>query len=66
VGAHLPSLGRLPVGGYMTSCDARLVQSQTLPSQRRALPLSLDEYLFPFPLRVGADRGSPGKTAAEQ
>jgi len=24
-----------------------------LPSQRRVLPLSLDQYLFPFALRVG-------------
>jgi len=47
-GAHLPSLGR-------SACDVRLVQKPDLllPFQRRALPLFLDQYLFPFALMVG-------------
>jgi len=59
-GAYLPSLGRSACRWiYDRSCDFQLVQSQTydyLPSAEhwcRALPLFLDQNLFPFPLSVG-------------
>jgi len=50
-GAHLPSLGRSAWQILWRSAGAK--PDLRLPSQRRALPLSLDQYLFPFALRVG-------------
>jgi len=50
-GAHLPSFGREPVGGYTTEvCDAWPVRCQTygyLPSRRASPPLDL-VLLWPY------------------
>jgi len=54
-GAHLPSLGRLACRWIWQILwhSAGAKPDLRLPSQRRALPLSLDQYLFPFALTLG-------------